>query len=111
MQFLETAAFTRRITALLTDDEYRQLQIRLILNPASGVLIRGGGGIRKIRAASSSHGRRGGSRVIYFWAASSSRILMLFAYAKNESSDLTPHQVRQLAQIVRKELASEAGTL
>jgi len=29
---------------------------------------------------------------------------MLYLYTKNEQGDLTPHQVRTLAKVVRKEL-------
>ena len=31
------------------------------------------------------------------------RILMLFLYAKNESADLTPDQIKKLKQIVERE--------
>ena len=51
VELVETSVFTRQITSLLSDDEYRRLQIQLVANPALGSLIRGGGGIRKIRVA------------------------------------------------------------
>lgn len=51
MLFIETSAFTRRITALLTDDEYSALQADLIEQPDLGHVIPEGGGIRKLRVA------------------------------------------------------------
>jgi len=51
MEFLETSAFTRRILELMPDEVYRRLQLSLIANPEVGALIRGGGGIRKLRFA------------------------------------------------------------
>ena len=51
MEFIETPTFTRLITDLLTDDEYRLLQNVLVEDPERGALIRGGGGIRKLRYA------------------------------------------------------------
>jgi hypothetical protein len=48
---IETPTFTRQITALLTDEEYRAFQSRLAANPELGPRIKGGGGIRKIRVA------------------------------------------------------------
>jgi len=48
LQFVETPLFTKQITALATDDEYRRLQEALIREPQAGDLIKGGGGIRKI---------------------------------------------------------------
>ena len=51
MEFIETPTFTRMVTALLSDDEYRELQNELVEDPARGDLIKGGGGIRKLRYA------------------------------------------------------------
>jgi hypothetical protein len=49
VHFFETLVFTRQITALLDDGDYRQLQVTLALKPEAGDLIRGSGGLRKIR--------------------------------------------------------------
>lgn len=68
MEFIETPTFTRLVTALLSDEEYRALQNELLEDPERGVLIQGGGGIRKLRFAARGHGKRGGVRVIYYWA-------------------------------------------
>jgi hypothetical protein len=45
--------------------------------------------------------------VIYYWASARHLILLLYAYSKNESADLTPKQIRQLAKVVREELSGE----
>jgi hypothetical protein len=64
-------------------------------------------GIRKIRAAVGSRGKRGGARVIYYWAVRKNLILLLYAYPKNVSADLTPKQVAQLAKVVKEEFRDE----
>ena len=64
MELIETYTFTRQITALLRDGEYAAFQCRIAANPELGAVIRGGGGIRKIRVAAGSRGKRGGARVI-----------------------------------------------
>ena len=51
MELIETSTFTRQITALLSDEDYGAFQSRLAANPGLGALIKGGGGIRKIRVA------------------------------------------------------------
>jgi hypothetical protein len=38
MRFVETAIFTREISAFLTDEEYRSLQLALLLRPEQGPL-------------------------------------------------------------------------
>ncbi|HLH17346.1 MAG TPA: type II toxin-antitoxin system RelE/ParE family toxin [Bryobacteraceae bacterium] len=108
MELIETSTFTRQITALLSDEEYGAFQSRLAANPGLGALIKGGGGVRKIRVAVGSRGKRGGARVIYYWAVRKNVILLLFAYAKNVSADLTPTQAAQLAKVVKEEFRDEA---
>ena len=65
-----------------------------------GVLIKGGSGIRKIRWAASGRGKSGGVRVVYFWRVAEAQIMLLTIYAKNEQTNLTPAQVKQLARYV-----------
>jgi hypothetical protein len=108
VELIETSTFTKQITTLLTDEEYGLFQSRLAANPRLGALIKGGGGIRKIRVTVRSHGKRGGVRVIYYWAVRRDLILFLYAYPKNESADLTPKQVAQLAKIVKEEFRDES---
>ena len=107
MELIETSLFTRQITALLSDEEYAHFQARLAANPHLGVLIKGGGGIRKIRVATGSRGKSGGARVIYYWAVGRDLILLLYVYPKNVTADLTPKQVAQLARIVKEEFGDE----
>ena len=103
MELIETSTFTRQITALLSDEEYAAFQSRLAAHPDLGAVIGGGGGIRKIRVAVGTSGKRGGARVIYYWAVRQDLILLLFAYPKSATADLTPKQVSQLARLVREE--------
>ena len=95
--------FTRDVVELLPDDEYRNLQLALALRPQAGALIRGSGGLRKIRWALPSRGKRGGVRVIYYWAAAESVVFMLMVYPKSRQDDLTPQQLRVLRKLVREE--------
>ena len=62
MVIIETSIFTRRVQALLDDDDYRRLQTVLVLRPDAGDLIPGGGGLRKIRWGAKGRGKRGGLR-------------------------------------------------
>ncbi len=106
MVFVETSAFSRIIGGLLSDDEYRKLQIALLEHPALGDLIRGGAGLRKLRWARKGTGRSGGIRTIYYWAVAQDRILMVYAYSKNEMADLTNKQLAELAKVAKKEFGN-----
>ena len=103
MRFVETTVFTRIITKILNDDQYRSMQLALALRPEQGVVIRGSGGLRKLRWLVGSRGKRGGARLIYYWDKSTETIFMLFVYTKKDQGDLTPDQVRILGQIVSEE--------
>ncbi|WP_322509960.1 type II toxin-antitoxin system RelE/ParE family toxin [Anaerolinea sp.] len=103
MHFIETSVFTRRITELLSDEEYRHLQLYLAERPDAGKIIPGSGGLRKLRWGVERSGKRGGIRLIYYRAIRQDTILFLFAFRKNERSDLTPEQLHILRRIVEEE--------
>jgi len=104
MIFIETSIFTKQIQRLLPDDSYRMLQSVLMLRPDAGSVIRGSGGLRKIRWSLPGSGKRGALRVIYYWSPPDT-IFMLFPYRKNEQEDLTTDQLKLLRGMV-KELLS-----
>jgi mRNA-degrading endonuclease RelE of RelBE toxin-antitoxin system len=66
MEIIETSIFTRQIQVLLSDEEYRQLQLALLPKPDLGAIIPGSGGLRKVRWSGKGHGKQGGVRVIYY---------------------------------------------
>ena len=103
MCFVETPVFTSLVRRHLSDESYRALQLALLLRPEQGTVIRGSGGLRKLRWAAEGRGRRGGLRVIYYWAVAEEVCYMLYLYGKNEQADLTPAQVRTLGRLVREE--------
>ena len=103
MVIVETPVFTKRVIAILSDDKYRLLQMHLINKPDAGKVIKGSGGLRKLRWSAKGHGKSGGVRIIYYWFAAQGTILLLFVYAKNERDDLTPEQLEQLRRVVEGE--------
>lgn len=88
---------------MLTDDEYRKLQLELLSHPDMGTIIPHSGGLRKMRWGMSGRGKRGGVRAIYYWVVAHDQILMLLMYPKNEKDDLTRLQLKVLREIVHKE--------
>ena len=100
MVFIETPVFSKQVVAVLTDEHYRLVQASLVARPDAGALIKGSGGLRKLRWSLPGRGKSGGVRVIYFWRVTESQILMLTMYAKNEQGNLTAAQVKQLAKLV-----------
>ena len=102
MEFIETPTFTRLVTALLSDDEYRELQNELVEDPERGDLIKGGGGIRKLRHAIQGRSKSGGVRVIYYWIKDNQQIYMLVVYPKSKKDDLTARETAMLREFVKE---------
>ena len=98
MIFIETSAFTKRVTGYLTDDEYLGLQMFLLEHPDAGQIVRGTGGVRKLRWAITGRGKSGGLRVIYYWRVSNDEIWLLTMYSKNERENISSHILKQIAE-------------
>jgi mRNA-degrading endonuclease RelE of RelBE toxin-antitoxin system len=71
--FVEASHFSKYLARHLADDEYRLLQKFLAQHPDAGAIIRGSGGIRKVRWGSRGKGKSGGVRVIYYWSMAKPR--------------------------------------
>lgn len=102
MVFIETDIFTKRIQEILTDEAYGLLQTELIKRPEGGKLIPGGRGLRKLRWACSGKGRRGGMRLIYYYFVRENQIYMIYPFKKSDQGDLSPEQLKILAQYVKR---------
>ena len=103
MEFIETSIFTKQICELLNEDSYLSLQDALMFRPEAGDLIQGSGGLRKLRWGCEGRGKRSGIRVIYYFKNSRGQIYFLFAYPKNNQSDLTSEQKNILARLIKDE--------
>jgi hypothetical protein len=104
MEFFETPIFTKLIQNLISDKQYHLLQLQLSVRPESGDIIKGSGGMRKLRWTGSGRGKRGGIRVIYYYFTQDDQIYMLYAYPKSKTDDLTADQLKQLKQLVEEQL-------
>ena len=95
LNFVQFSAFERAWKSLrLSDDELRCLEMAIMLDPKGPPVIRGTGGVRKIRFAPEgvNRGKRGGMRVCYVYFAEYGLVGLLAAYSKTRKSDLTPEQ-------------------
>jgi len=101
--FIETSTFTRQVQKYLGEEDYGLLQQELMANPQAGSVIRGSGGVRKIRWAATGRGKRSGYRVIYFVRKPQAEIWMLTIYPKNVLDSISGHVLRQIRQEIENE--------
>jgi hypothetical protein len=97
---VETPEFLSATRKLMTDHERALLVDYLAYNPASGDLIPGTGGVRKLRWGLEGRGKRGGARVVYFHHDAGMPLFALTAYAKNERADLSQQDRNDFRQLV-----------
>jgi hypothetical protein len=104
--FVELPLFQRYRADYLSDEEYRLLQLQLLDRPESGDLIKGTGGLRKIRFADKRRGKgkRGGLRVIYYVWIGGSQFWMFTVYDKDEMSDLSSDERKMLSKMLEFEI-------
>ena len=106
--FIELPIFEKYRKDYLSDNEFRLLQLFLMSNPKAGDVIKGTGGLRKLRWSDSKRGKgkRGGVRIIYYWFDSGSQFWLFTLYDKDEMEDLTNPQKEQLKRLLEKEVAA-----
>lgn len=104
--FVELPAFERHRSEYLDDGAFSALQTSLLANPEAGDVIRGTGGLRKVRFGHEERGKgkRGGLRVIYYWWAPGHQFWLFTLYGKGEVSDLTAEQRKSVREVLKAEL-------
>jgi mRNA-degrading endonuclease RelE of RelBE toxin-antitoxin system len=103
MIFIETTAFTKLLSGYLTDDEYQALQSYLMQKPDAGSIVKGSGGVRKVRWGQDGKGKSGGVRIIYYWKKPDHEVWMLTIYSKTERSTIPGHILKQIAEAIDHE--------
>jgi len=102
--FMQTVAETRHYSSkaekLLTQRERELLVMTLAVNPFSGDLIEGAGGLRKMRFAKGGRGKSGGVRAIYYFYNEDVPTVLLDIFGKNEKANLTKAERNSLAAVV-----------
>jgi hypothetical protein len=98
----ETRPFQTKVVRLLSDVEKAELVTYLSVHPGAGVLIKGAGGIRKLRWARSGRGKSGGVRVVYYFHNREMPLYLLTLFGKNEKANLSMEEKNCLHGLVRE---------
>ena len=100
-EFVMLPEFDKRWKEIgFTDDDLKSLQEELTINPEKGDLIRGTGGLRKIRVAFEGRGKSGSARVCYVDFAVFELIYLITAYTKNEKDNLTQKERNEVHKLI-----------
>ncbi len=91
----------------LNDDDLRQLQEYLCVNPRAGEVIKNTNGVRKLRWAIKGKGKRGGARILYIDFFAFDKIYLLSVYSKSKKIDISEDEkkiIRLLVEELKREL-------
>ena len=102
MVFVETSLFSKLLSGHLNDEEYRMFQKHLVEQPEAGDIIRGSGGVRKVRWGAGGKGKSGGVRVIYYWAKPAEQTFLLTIYAKGEKENLSSSDLKKVVKLLEE---------
>lgn len=100
LTIVETAAYLSRAEKLLEAAERDAISLAIAADPLAGDLIRGSGGLRKLRFGLGARGKRGGVRVVYYFHSERTPAFLLSVFAKNERSDLSQSEIASLRKLV-----------
>jgi hypothetical protein len=111
LTFLETSIFTKDLTSLVNDDEYRLFQNELGRAPERWPLVAGTGGLRKARMRLKGGGKSGGARVLYLYFPRHQAIVLFLMYQKKGLENIPKSQLKEIhheVQGIKKEFESFA---
>jgi hypothetical protein len=95
---VELPEFIKRADKLLKASEKISVINYLAAHPASGDIMQGTGGIRKLRWSAHGKGKSGGVRIIYYFHNNSMPLFLLTLFGKGEKSNLSKSERNDLAK-------------
>ena len=99
--FIQTEEFTRRWDDLgFKDEDLRKLEMEIMRNPDKYPIIRGTGGLQKIRIALENKGRRGGARVCFVDFIFAETVYLITVYTKKEKDNLTKEERNNIKKAI-----------
>ncbi|MCD8068651.1 MAG: type II toxin-antitoxin system RelE/ParE family toxin [Lachnospiraceae bacterium] len=106
--FIQTTEFSRNWDRLgLRDTDLRRLELQLLNNPDQFPVMKGTGGLRKMRFSLEHKGKSGGIRVCYVDFVIEEVIYLITVYPKNEKDNLSQaerNEIRKVIEAIRVSL-------
>ncbi len=97
---IETPVYARKAAQFLDVAGRESVAAFLALNPTAGVVIRGSGGIRKLRWGTAHAGKRGGHRIVYFNQLERGRIWLLTIFSKRQIDNISTRELVQIRKAI-----------
>ena len=99
---VETRSYRKRATKLMSEQEQFDAITMIATDPECGAVMRGTGGIRKVRFRLGGRGKSGGVRLIYYFHNLEMPVFLLTVFAKNEKANLSAEERMTLKGFVQR---------
>lgn len=93
---VESPIFQRLWPRYWEEDERAEFATFIASNPEAGAVIRGSGGVRKVRWSREGAGKSSGVRVVYLARNELGEIYLLTLYAKSEKSTISAATLKEI---------------
>ena len=93
---VESPIFQKLWPRYWDEDERAEFASFIAQNPEVGAVIRGSGGVRKVRWVREGAGKSGGVRIIYLARNEAGEVYLLTLYAKSESENISLTTLKEI---------------
>ncbi len=93
---VESPIFQRLWPRYWEEDERAEFAAYIANDPDAGAVIRGSGGVRKVRWAREGAGKSAGVRIVYLTRNELGEIYLLTLYAKSEKSTISAATLKEI---------------
>jgi hypothetical protein len=93
---VESPIFQRLWPRYWDEDERAEFVSFIARDPEAGSVIRGSGGVRKVRWAREGTGKSGGVRVVYLTRNEAGDVYLLTLYAKSKSENISLSTLKEI---------------
>ena len=93
---VESPIFQKLWSRYWDEEERADFASFIALNPEAGSVIRGSGGVRKVRWVREGTGKSGGVRIIYLARNEVGEVYLLTLYAKSESESISLTTLKEI---------------
>ena len=93
---VESPIFQKLWPRYWDEEERAEFASFIALNPEAGAVIRGSGGVRKVRWVREGTGKSSGVRIVYLTRNEAGEIYLLTLYAKSESENISLNALKEI---------------
>ena len=93
---VESPIFQKLWPRYWDEDERAEFAFFIALNPEAGSVVRGSGGVRKVRWMRDGTGKSGGVRIVYLARTEAGEVYLLTMYAKSESENISLGTLKEI---------------